>query len=85
MGEIGSEIKCFCKKISLFEEHAIPIFDSLLITPFWLCIKKRAYTQFHKYLQVVERYGISKALIYNRLLVFVFFLLKNKINTQFSS
>lgn len=78
-------LNVFARKYLFLKEHAIPIFDSLLITPFWLCIKKRAYTQFHKYLQVVERYGISKALIYNRLLVFVFFLLKNKINTQFSS
>lgn len=72
-------LNVFSKKYLFFKAHNIPLFDTLLITPFWFCIKKRDYMQFNKFMRIVQGYGISKMFIYSRLFIYISLLIGNKI------
>ena len=77
-------LNVFAKKYIFFKEYGIPVFDELLVTPFWFCIKRRNYDQFHKYILLLERYKISRVIIFSHLLVFIFGMLKNKVTSYLS-
>lgn len=76
---LNVRLNVFARKYNFLKKHNIRVFDYMLMSPFWYCIKQLNYTQFVKYLMELEKYNISRFTIYCRLPLYIIYLANNKI------
>ncbi len=72
-------LNVFIRKHLFLKENRIDVFDHMLVTPFWDCIKGRNMSKFKEFLNISARHDIPKRTILGYLLGFVGHLIRNKI------
>ena len=77
--KLDIRLDVFCRKYIFLKNHHLPIFDYMLITPFWDCIKRINLYKFISYMKVLKEYEISYLTLFYRLFVFMNYLIINKI------
>lgn len=59
--------RIFAEKNRFLIDHKIPLFDNLMIKPFWYYAKKRDWANYRHCLSIVKEYGFSRGFILKKL------------------